>query len=240
MKVSWAWRLESVRSIRRSLGLTLLGLLHLGLFFGTGAFIPYIVSVDNEVLLASSPFCGPFPPTGGVLNQSTIGSILAFDAYTKNSIALSGEYVANCLAQNQTLPECNTFKKPKLNWTAASAPCPFGVGLCLGPADEAIKMDTGLLDSRNDFGVNGQNDERISYRRVSTCIPITTENFTTNGTSSVGSVVFNYTAAFYGPNQIDLTMINDTTLQNATYILSNYRDFALPFYTDESSPYTVE
>jgi hypothetical protein len=115
MKISWAWRLESVRSTRRSLGLILLGLFHLGLFFGTGAFVPYIVSVDNEVLLASSPFCGPLPPTGGVLNQSTIGSILAFDAYMKNSIALSGEYVTNCLAQNQTLPECNTFKKQKLN-----------------------------------------------------------------------------------------------------------------------------
>jgi hypothetical protein len=101
-------------------------------------------------------------------------------------------------------------------------------------------MDTGLLDSRDDFGVNGQNDERISYRRVSTSIPITAENFTTNGTSAVENVVFNYTLAFYGPNDIDLTMINDTNLQNATYILSNYRDFALPFYTDESSPYTVE
>lgn len=241
MRISWVWRQESVRSIRRSLGLISLALFHLVLFFATGAFIPYIVAVDNQVLLERSPYCGPFPSPHGVLDQSTIGSIIAFDAYTKNSIALSREYVSNCLAQNQTLPECNTFKKPRLNWTSAPAPCPFEDGMCLGPANGAIKLDSGLLDSRDDLGVNGHNDERISYRRLSTCIPITTDNFTTNGTSSIGdNRMFNYTAAFYGPNQIDLTMINDTTLQNATYILSNYRDFALPFYIDESSPYTVE
>lgn len=102
-------------------------------------------------------------------------------------------------------------------------------------------MDAGLVDSRDDFGVNGRDDERISYRRTATCIPVTTQNFTKNGTSSlVGNAAFNYTAAFYGPNQVELTMISDTILQNATYILSNYREFALPFYTDESSPYTVE
>jgi hypothetical protein len=240
MKIGWAWRQESVRSARRSLGLIFFGLFHLGLFFATGALIPYIVSIDNQVLLAGSPFCGPFPATGGVFNQSTIGSIFAFDAYTKNSIELSREYFSSCLAQNQTLPKCNTFKKPRLNWTSSPAICPFGDGMCLGSANAAIVMDTGLLDSRNDFGVNGQEDERISYRRMSTCIPITTKHFTTSGTSSVGDAVFNYTAAFYGPNDIDLTMVNDTTLQNATYILSNYREFALPFYIDESSPYTIE
>ncbi|KAE9371335.1 hypothetical protein N431DRAFT_483888 [Stipitochalara longipes BDJ] len=239
MRISWAWRQVSVHSIRRSLGLILLGLLHLGLFFATGALIPYIVAVDNQVLLGSSPYCGPFSAQG-VLDQTTIGSVIAFDAYTKNSIALSAEYVSNCLAQNQTLPECNTFKQPRLNWTSARAPCPFGDEMCLGPENGAIKLDTGLLDSRDDFGVNGQGFERISYRRASTCVPITTQNFTTNGTSSIGDADFNYTAAFYGPNQIDLTMINDTNLQNATYILSNYRDFALPFYIDESSPYTVD
>ena len=240
MKISWAWRQESVRSMRRSLSLILLGVLHVGLFFPTGALIPYIVAVDNQVLLGRSSYCGPFPDTKGVIDQSTIGSTIAYDAYTKNSIALSSKYVSTCLAQNRTLPECNTFKQPRLNWTSTRAPCPFGDEMCLGPANGAIQLDTGLLDSRADFGVNGQASERILYRRVSTCIPITTQNFTIRGTSSIGDATFNYTAAFYGPNRYDLTMVNDTTLQNATYILSNYREFALPFYTDESSPYTVE
>jgi hypothetical protein len=90
--------------------------------------------------------------------------------------------------------------------------------------------------------VNGREDERISYRKkTATCIPIATQNFTTNGTTSlVGNTAFNYTAASYGPNQVDLAMANDTILQNATYILPNFRNFTLPFHTDESSPYTIE
>jgi len=240
MKISWAWRQESVRSIRRSLGLIFLGLFHLGLFFATGALIPYIVSVDNQVLLGRSSYCGPFPDYQGVINQSTVGSNIAFNAYTKNSIALSSDYVSNCLTQNQTLPECNTFKRQRFNWTSTRAPCPFGEEMCLGPANGALQLDTGLLDSRDDFGINGDKNERISYRRVSTCIPITTQNFTSSGTSVISDEVFNYTAAFYGHNRYDLSMINDTTLWNATYILPNYREFALPFYVEESSPYTVE
>lgn len=240
IRIGWAWRQESSRSVRRSIGLILLGLFHLGLFLATVALIPYIVSVDNQVLLAPSPSCGPLPLPESTVNQSSIESVIAYNAYTKSSIVSSGEYVANCLAQNSTLPECNTFKQPKLNWASTSAPCPFGDGMCLGPQNGALELDTGLLDSRDDVGVNGQDDERIFFRRVSTCVPINTLNFTTNGTSSIGSAIFNYTAAFYGPNDIGLAMISDTTLQNATYILSNYRPFALLFSAAESSPYTVE
>jgi hypothetical protein len=239
-RISWAWRQESSRSFRRSLGLILCGLLHLGVFFATGALVSYIVSVDNETLLAASPFCGSFSSPGNIANSSNIGSVIAYAAYTKNSIVSSGAYVSNCLAQAQTLPECSSFKQPKLNWTSTKAPCPFGDGMCLGSDNGSLKLDTGLLDSRDDFGVNGQDDERVSYRRLSTCVPIITLNFTTNGTSSVGNAVFNYTAAFYGQNDVDLTMINDTSLQNATYIMSNYKDLALPFAAGRSSPYTVE
>jgi hypothetical protein len=67
-------RRQSIRSVRRSLSLILLGLLHLALFFVAGIFSSHIVSVDNQVLLASSPFCGPFPleksPTSPPLERS--------------------------------------------------------------------------------------------------------------------------------------------------------------------------
>lgn len=53
-----------------------------------------------------------------------------------------------------------------------NATCPFESGACLFSDTEALEMDTGLLDSHEDFGINAAPQDRIQFRRVATCAPL--------------------------------------------------------------------
>jgi hypothetical protein len=175
-------------------------------------------------------------------------------SYLTMTLEASREYVLNCIQETQSLPECNAFKSPQLNWTSKSTLCPFNE-LCLGPTDGALYMETGLLDSRNDFGINANDKDRVEVRRNATCIPITTEGYNTNGTSRFGpadslpidnaevsGMAFNYTALFYGPTYENITGagLADPALRNITYIYTNFRDIATEFWNYERSPYDVQ
>lgn len=67
-----------------------------------------------------------------------------------------------------------------------------------------IRLDTGYLDSNDHLGINAPQDERILFRAVVTCAPLSTEGFAKNSTTAAG----NYTMYDYG---------NKTTGQNYTY-----------------------
>ena len=97
-------------------------------------------------------------------------------------------------------------------------------------------MDTGLIDSHEDFGINAPKSERIQYRKVATCAPINrkslgdqslsrmvpfeSQNDTSNG--HVGDSIAEY---FYGPvlgsgSNATFTYNNDLTYDGAGYMLS--------------------
>ncbi len=68
-------------------------------------------------------------------------------------------------------------------------------------------MDTGLLDSHADLGINAPPQNRVSFRRVTTCAPLhATPWGTTQNDSEVGLVIYinagpnppsNYTFSYY-------------------------------------------
>jgi hypothetical protein len=87
----------------------------------------------------------------------------------------SADYAGSCYYAVTDPRRCaSTFVKPTINWTSTSnAPCPFNDELCQ-EKDGAFEMDTGLLDSREDLGLNTPDKSRLFYRRVTTCAPIHT------------------------------------------------------------------
>jgi len=113
-------------------------------------------------------------------------------------------------------------------------------------------MDTGLIDSREDLGINGRDRDRVQWRKTATCIPITTNGYSKNGTSSIklidnrydGSSTCNYTALFYGYNAPTPTVpqgrVTDPILQNATYIYTNFLDFKSKTHSYAVQPYDIE
>lgn len=79
----------------------------------------------------------------------------------------------NVRNSEQPAPECNIFKKLRVPFNSTdNAPCPFSEEACNGPQNGSILFDTGLIDWCKDLGINGEEKDRVQYRRVMTCSPV--------------------------------------------------------------------
>lgn len=245
--IAYAWRSRTSNGFRRSISLVSIAIIHLLAFGAASILASHITTANDEVLIAPSPYCGPW-------NQSYFSDFneraILEDNYAATMMHSSSEYVQNCLKQSQLLPECNIFKSQKFDWISArNATCPFG-DLCLGPANSSLYLDTGLMDSRRDLGINSQNTDRVQWRKNATCIPITTKGYSKQGTTSInyrhgpyrGETTFNYTALFYGPTVFPPSIfgVTDTTLANSTYVYTNYIDATFPPANAAIPPYDIE
>lgn len=241
--LAYAWRSRSPNSFWRSITLILLCVLHLLAFGAAGILASRMTTTDDEVLISKNPYCGRWDlnTTMGQVNIITYGT---------TTMQASGEYVQNCLAESQSLPECHIFKKVQLNWTSSEdAPCPFG-DLCLGQPNSSLYMDTGLLDSRDDFGINSQHFDRVQWRKRATCMPITTSGYTQQGVSFIdytyknipGRQTINYTALFYGPdyNMLSAAGLTDPAISNATYVFTNFQTEMIPYSDYTEPPYYLQ
>jgi hypothetical protein len=56
------------------------------------------------------------------------------------------------------------------------AACPFGGNACL---TDAVRFDSGLINSNNDVGINSPLKQSVSFRRVTTCAPVRVDNYAT-------------------------------------------------------------
>ncbi|KAE9372844.1 hypothetical protein N431DRAFT_467074 [Stipitochalara longipes BDJ] len=249
-KIWWSWRSISSWRARKSLGLILVGVLHLLAFGAAGILAFHITTVGNQVLLASSSSCGPWYPLLEPLTSMNISLVDDFQSYLGLIAASSEEYVQNCLSGPQASPECSKYQVSKLNWTSIKTHCPFG-GLCLGPSNGSLQMATALLDSRTDLGINGRDEDRVQLKKTATCVPIAPDSYTHNGTTSInydsftgakGEITVNYTAVYYGPSTTNSTLIGitDPALQNMTYLYTNFRDAATPFHNTYVSSYDLD
>jgi len=159
-----------MRSIRASVWLLLLGVVHLSLFFITCTLSSRIVTVGNSVLL-HGPNCGIWNFNSG--GPSDLDEQFEYALHGSKNAQSSWDYVQNCVNAEEPAPECNTFKKLSVAFNSTqNAPCPFSPGMCNGPVNSSIRFDTGLIDSRDDLGINGRDKDRVQYRRVMTCSPV--------------------------------------------------------------------
>lgn len=249
----WYWRGLSAGSFRKSVQLVLICAFHFFAFATVGIASSYITTVGNQVLIATTSGCGPWKQAKSWVTEGTSisQSDVAYSSYQLSSIQASRQYVQGCVRDSESLPECDHFQRLQLNWTSTKIPCPFQ-DMCLGPVNSSIIMDTNLLDSRDDFGINGRDEDRIKFKRTATCSPITTQGYTKSGTtlvnyqvfnanSSFGQIPVNYTAAFYGNGGVSLSHmgVDDLSLENLTYLYTNYRDAATIFYNYNSLPYDI-
>jgi hypothetical protein len=156
---------------------TKIGVVHLLVFGAASILASHITTVGNEVLVAQNPNCGPWDPNFDRESAENQELTVIYESYLKMGLEASREYVMTCIMEPQSLPECNAFKSLQINWTSTNVPFPFH-GLCLGPANGSLYMDTGLIDSRDDLGINAQDRDRVQIRRNATCIPITTQGYT--------------------------------------------------------------
>ncbi|CZR55165.1 uncharacterized protein PAC_05051 [Phialocephala subalpina] len=204
-----------------------IGLFHVLLFAAAGTLSSHIITVGNDVLLATNPSCGLWN-SFSIVNESQFVEAVDLTLNQRNTLAFSNQYVQNCLGGSKSSPACNTFRTPQLNWTfVTDAPCPFQDDICLGPTNGTLQINTGYIDSRDDLGINGDDTHRIQYRKQATCMPLVTDGYLELGNSSRDGMNFTYEAAFYGPNNVlnsSLAFNGAIGRGNDTALLSYYPD----------------
>jgi hypothetical protein len=228
-KIAWAWRSHGFRSFRRSVGLILMGVLHLLLFTAAGIFVSRLARVDNEILVRGN--------NCGLWNASDLNLVTDFvelsdlTVYERTTADASRDHVRQCLGEYESSLECNIFKRQNVTFqTSTNSHCPFDATMCSGPGGFAAKFDTGFLDSREDLGFNSKQVDRVQYRKVMTCSPITSESYSTNGSAYYLGRGYNYTAEFYGVNNLMPSRIAEFGgIPNATYVHSDFKALELGY-----------
>jgi hypothetical protein len=80
----------------------------------------------------------------------------------------------------------------------SNAPCPFDEDLCVSNTSNLI-LDTGLIDTNDQLGINAPPDQRMQYRIVLECAPLSTKGYSS---TFQGDNNFTYTRYAYGKADI--------------------------------------
>ena len=174
MQLTWFWRSNATKYLMRTLPLAGLALLELALFSVAGVFSSEVTKVPGNETLVRSPRCGY------ILMEDT-GSFTAQDAFNSmdsNDTLPAVVYQRACYDEAENSLQCGQFIQRQLRWTSSqNSPCPFSPEMCYSGDMTAYEMDTGLIDSHDDLGINAARKNRIQYRKVTTCSPIQTKEY---------------------------------------------------------------
>ncbi|KAF1953256.1 hypothetical protein CC80DRAFT_518396 [Byssothecium circinans] len=165
VKLWWLWKKRTDRVSVRSLFPILLATFCTMGFLASSVASSFVVATTDLEVLVDNPFCARY-------NESTFTT----DIERLRIIAVrsvSVPYAQECY-HNQTLlpPRCKAFVRPSIPFTTQKVPCPFSLEYYTGAETDplpAVAFDSGLVDLNDGFGMNLPNNDRVSYRRRTTC-----------------------------------------------------------------------
>ena len=238
------------RNGRRSIQSFLIGVFALGymiLFWIAGIFSNKAISTTSTngpwSVLSVNNQCGILNPAYyEVIQGDDLSTELNFNMWTQflgkqsQEVQLSLEYAQECyLSVPNSNPVCNTLKAQNIGWETRNASCPFPSYMCHSDV-EPIVFDTWYIDSRDDLGINAKAEDRLKYRRISTC-SVLNDTGRIQGWDGVLAHMSDpnpmpqTAAAYFGRN-----LIKDTTW---TYAYSNFASFYNNYTAEVTLPYQV-
>ncbi|KAL1616591.1 hypothetical protein SLS54_008326 [Diplodia seriata] len=173
--VLWSWRSgqnEAKHAYSRLLPLIAYTTITILAFAIASGFSSTISSgMGNEVLI-SSPRCG----ISSSSDNDTFFNIM--NAYIAQGAATSFIYAQQCYTNTSSNPaSCGTYVKQRLPATVErNASCPFDADMCVTP-DANIRIDSGLLDTNDDLGINTPPSLRFQFRQTLECAPLNTTKY---------------------------------------------------------------
>jgi hypothetical protein len=169
-QASFAWRKHAKSRNSRSLFFIAMALILAAAFAVASIFSSQVTKAASGEVLINSDNCGFWEFNV----NSSAGIFYEAEVKTLNETVEAANYASNCYGTNNTdAAQCNTYIVPEITWTTnQNASCPFASGTCLVSPTAAYQMDTGLLDSHNDLGINAKSSERVAARKVATCAPV--------------------------------------------------------------------
>lgn len=196
-RLAWAWRSSARRCLLRMLPAILTASLMLASFSIAGGFSSQISSAIGSDVLLDGSNCG-------VLNTHSQGKDGAAALFSEmaRSTGEAANYAQQCYNSNGSgILDCTSFIVDHISSNVdTQAPCPFPeIDMCR-LQNSNLRLDTGLLDSSEYFGLNSPKAQRIFFRNVLECAPLVTESFT----HDISTPVNNYTVYNYGQNWLGL------------------------------------
>jgi hypothetical protein len=177
IRLAWTWRRSSgvFRRVIPLLACTVL----LAISFATAAGFSSRIAVNNTVLLKPSN-CGV---SNGVAADAETTSNIFFPWIARQyTIALN--YAQQCYSTSKTVADClqTAFVRRELTTSVdRNASCPFDETVCSSNSSN-LRLDSGLIDSHSDLGVNAPPDQRFQFRNVLHCAPLTTKTYRSSHT----------------------------------------------------------
>ncbi|KAF2258850.1 hypothetical protein CC78DRAFT_477176, partial [Lojkania enalia] len=188
-RIAFRWRGVAKRPLLRSLPLIILALSSLGAFRAASILTAEVTKAAGNETLIKSPNCSYWDPSSAdPLNQGGFRTKIASDALAAASYSRAC-YGSDSIASAQ----CGAFMERRINWNGTTeVPCPFSSRLCFSSPSAVYQMDTGQLDSHLHLGLNAHEEDRVQYRRLTTCAPINATDFLSRGASPSGGTYYNY------------------------------------------------
>lgn len=199
IRMAWAWRrIHKTHKQLPLLGLTLV--ISIGLSVATG-FSSRIARDDHEVLLRGDQ-CGQF---------HQVASDNRGAAAEADRLNMALRHASQCYnGTSTTISECGVLSNTQLkSRKVRHTDCPFG-NLCK-PNITSITMDSGLIDSHKDLGMNTPQSQRFALRSVWQCSILETRGHTymMNVSSTQSFKMYNYSLGSDGQVQTTHIASND-------------------------------
>lgn len=232
----------------RSLPLLFIITLHIACFATAGLFSSQIASTRAGQALIDSKACGYPKQLSSIRSVASARKLNSTELEVFNAQVLLGRftltqsaaYVRSCYNGDPTgAADCGHFVRQSLAGKQSSvdfqAPCPFSGDACV---TKAARVDSGLLDSNSDIGLNSPPKDGVSFRRVTTCAPIKVDRYATEWKENLTEAYGNKTKTsvkFYefGSSDTGCMAVPPTqTTPSTTFCISRWmKDFLPGAYT---------
>lgn len=164
-RLPFQWRHWGTSTLLNCALFALLAFLNLSAFGTASIFSSAVAKAAGNETLIHSKNCGfvKFPDT----LDPTFSKLLRVMHLSQSAAS----YARACYGDVDNLLQCTTYPQRQIEYeTLRNVSCPFESHRCL--KNLAVAFDTGELDTFNTFGVNSPPNERLTYRRLTTCAPI--------------------------------------------------------------------
>ena len=211
LRVSWAWRRHcNALLFKRIFPPLLLSFVTLSAFAVAGILSSRVATSTGGEVLISNPNCGLL--NYGMLQPESFNAI---NAYRVHRMQFSSNYALLCYGNTSSAEDCSTFPQQSLSFkiTRDNA-CPFpGQGSICRNSSDTIRLDSGLINSHSDLGINASPKNRFLYRSIKECAPLRNEEYTQRVNITRGSIRLYLTLlsiSFTDPVRHSLTQLIDT------------------------------
>lgn len=178
IRLCWAWRKLPSRRIFSILPEIVLALGCIAAFTVAGGFSSSISTAIGDEVLIQGDNCAILSDPDNIADHDMI---LPIKSQRLNQDAT---YAQQCYPNNATelsLSECNRFAVNRLPTSTVdtNTKCPFQSEICQ-TQDHNIQLDTGYLNSHYHLGINAPKTQRFALRYVLQCVPLKSENHTSD------------------------------------------------------------